>query len=361
MIKVLVVEDSPVVQELLTHILNSDPELKVIGTACNGKEALEFLTGKKPDVITMDIHMPVMDGFEATSSIMANNPVPIIIVSASWEPAEVEKTFQAIEAGALTCIEKPLGLGHPDYEKVSKNLIETVKVMAGVKLVRRWSKAKPTQTVPQSQGKKALFKLPEDLRVVAIGASTGGPPALQELFSGFPDDFAVPILIVQHISHGFLPGLVEWLGQSIKLTVSIASDNESLFPGTIYFAPDGKQMGVDIKGRIKLSDQKTENSLCPSVSYLFRSVSETYGPKAIGVLLTGMGKDGAEELKLMRDCGAITFAQDRETSVVHGMPGEAIKLGAAMYVLSPNGIAEMIKDMVNNTTQVLQRGDINGE
>lgn len=357
MIKVLVVEDSPVVQELLVHILNSDPELEVIGTAANGKEALEFLTGKKPDVITMDIHMPVMDGFEATSSIMANNPVPIVIVSASWEPAEVEKTFQAIEAGALTCIEKPLGLGHPDYEKASKNLIETVKVMAGVKLVRRWPKPKHTQTAPQ----KALVKLPEAVKVVAIGASTGGPPALQELFSGLPDGFDIPILVVQHISPGFLPGLVDWLSQSTKLTVRIASDNESLFPGTVYFAPDGKQMGVGLNDRLILSDEKTENSLCPSVAYLFSSVSKNYGPNAIGVLMTGMGKDGAEGLKLMRDRGAITFAQDKETSVVHGMPGEAIKLGAAIYVLPPNGIAEMIKDMVNNTTQVLQRGDLNGE
>lgn len=313
----------------------------------------------------MDIHMPVMDGFEATSSIMANNPVPIVIVSASWEPAEVEKTFQAIEAGALTCIEKPLGLGHPDYEKASKNLIETVKAMAGVKLVRRWPKDKQPQTASQPRINKTLFKLPEEVKVVAIGASTGGPPALQTLISGLPDGFDIPILIVQHISPGFLPGLVDWLSQSTKMTVRIASDKESLFPGTIYFAPDGKQMGVDLNARLILSEEKTENSLCPSVAYLFSSVSKNYGPNAIGVLMTGMGKDGAEGLKLMRDRGAITFAQDKETSVVHGMPGEAIKLGAAMYVLPPDGIAEMIKDMVNNTAQhkqrILQRGDINDE
>lgn len=350
MIKVLVVEDSTVVQELLVHILNSDPALKVIGTAANGKEALEFLSKKTPDVITMDIHMPVMDGFEATSTIMKSTPVPIIIVSASWQPAEVEKTFRAIEAGALTCIEKPLGLEHPDYAEISKSLIETVKAMAGVKLVRRWNK--PEQAQPQISPRttriKPLFKIPEDIKVVAIGASTGGPPALQALIAGLSDGFKVPVLIVQHISHGFLTGLVEWLGQSTKLTVRIASDNESLFPGTIYFAPDDKQMGVDLKGRIKLSKEKTENGLCPSVSYLFRSVSETYGPKAIGVLLTGMGKDGAEELKLMRDNGAITFAQDKESSVVHGMPGEAIQLNAATFVLQPGSIAEMIKNMVNN-------------
>lgn len=350
MIKVFVVEDSTVVQELLVHILSSDPALKVIGTAANGKEALEFLRKKTPDVITMDIHMPVMDGFEATSKIMQSTPVPIIIVSASWQPAEVEKTFRAIEAGALTCIEKPLGLEHPNYEKISKSLIETVKAMAGVKLVRRWNKPEQAQPQigPRTTRIKPLFKIPGDIKVVAIGASTGGPPALQALIAGLSDGFKVPILIVQHISHGFLPGLVEWLGQSTKLTVRIASDNESLFPGTIYFAPDGKQMGVDLKGRIKLSDEKTENGLCPSVSYLFRSVSENYGPKAIGVLLTGMGKDGAEELKLMRDNGAITFAQDKESSVVHGMPGEAIQLNAATFVLQPGSIAEMIKNMVNN-------------
>lgn len=354
MIKILIVDDSPVVQQLLAHILNSDAELKVIGTANNGKEALEFLRKQTPDIITMDIHMPVMDGYETTDMIMKSSPVPIVIVSASWEPAEVEKTFRAIEAGALTCIEKPLGIGHPDYEKASKNLIETVKVMAGVKLVRRWPKAERPQPkiVPRVQRISSLFNIPEDIKVVAVGASTGGPPALQALISGLPDGFSIPVLIVQHISPGFLPGLVEWLGQSTKLTVRIASDNEILLPGTIYFAPDGKQMGVDIKGRILLSNERAKNYMCPSAAYLFSSVSKSYGPKAIGVLLTGMGKDGAEELKLMRDCGAVTFAQDKESSVVHGMPGEAIKLDAAMFVLPPDSIAEMIKDMVNNNNTI---------
>lgn len=345
MIKVLVVEDSPVVRELIVHILNSDPKLKVIGTAGNGKEALEFIRKQTPDVITMDIHMPVMDGFEATDNIMQVKPVPIVIVSASWEPAEVEKTFKAIEAGALTCVEKPLGLGHPDYEKISTKLIETVKAMADVKLVRRWARPKAPLTVPPVQIKKT----PEHLKVIAIGASTGGPPALQTLLSTLPDSFSVPILIVQHIAPGFLPGLTEWLGQSTKMPVRIAAHKESLSPGTVYFAPDGKQMGVDLKGRLSLSEDKTGNGLCPSVGCLFRSVTERYGADAIGILLTGMGKDGAEELKLMRDNGAITFAQDKETSVVHGMPGEAISLGAAMHVLPPVRIAEMLIDMVNNT------------
>jgi two-component system chemotaxis response regulator CheB len=188
---------------------------------------------------------------------------------------------------------------------------------------------------------------PTEIRVVAIGASTGGPIVLQTILSRLPKNFLVPVLIVQHMASGFIHGFAEWLSQSSRLPVHVAANREYLLPGHAYVAPDGFQMGVEMGGRIALSKDEPENGLRPSVSYLFRSVAKVFGPNAVGVLLTGMGKDGAEELKLMRQKGAVTIAQDEESSVVHGMPGEAIELDATTYVLSPDKISEALISLVN--------------
>ncbi|MCL6560509.1 MAG: chemotaxis-specific protein-glutamate methyltransferase CheB [Firmicutes bacterium] len=338
MIRVLIVEDSPVVQALLDHILSSDPEIHVIGTASNGAEALGLLKRMKPDIITMDIHMPEMNGYEAIRRIMETHPVPIVIVSAGYNQEDLEQTFRALEAGAVAVVEKPAGVEHPGFENVAKKLIETVKLMSEVKVVRRWSRLRRADTGASRPG-LTLKQRPGDIKCVAIGASTGGPPVLQTVLSRLSKDFSAPIFIVQHIAAGFLQGLVDWLRQATGLPVHIASQGESPLPGHVYFAPDGFQMGVDSGGRIALRKEQQGNGLCPSASYLFRSVAEVFGPYAVGVLLTGMGNDGAEGLKLMKEKGAVTIAQDKDSSVVHGMPGEAIKLGAATYVLTPERIA----------------------
>lgn len=346
MIKVLIVEDSPVVQALLNHILSSDPEIQVIGTANNGAEALKLITQMKPDVITMDIHMPKMNGYEVTRRIVETHPVPIVIVSASYKPEDLDKTFRALEAGAVAAVEKPAGMGHPDFEDMAKRLVETVKLMSEVKVVRRWSRLRQAETAasrPVLESKQT----PADIKCVAIGASTGGPPVLQIILSGLSRDFSAPVLIVQHIAAGFLQGLAAWLGQATGLPVHIASHGEYFLPGHVYFAPDGFQMGVESRGRIALSKEEPDNGLRPSVSHLFRSVAKVYGPYAVGVLLTGMGNDGAEELKLMKDKGAVTIAQDKDSSVVHGMPGEAIKLGAATHVLPPDRIAVTLTRLIS--------------
>lgn len=346
MVRVLIVEDSPVQQALLGHILSSDPDVNVIGTANNGIEALNFLEQQKPDVVTMDLNMPKMSGLEATRRIMETYPVPIVIVSANWDPQEVATTFRAMEAGALTGVEKPRGIGHKHFEATAQQLVQTVKLMSEVKVVRRWPRLQTIQPHPQTPPVGEFRRPNVDIKLVAIGASTGGPPVLQTILSRLPKDFSVPILIVQHIATGFLPGLAEWLGQASRFPIRVPAHGDFLLPGHAYLAPDGLHLGVTQSNRAILSQVQPENNLRPAVSYLFRSVADQLGKQAVGVLLTGMGRDGAAELRLLRDRGAVTIAQDKESSVVHGMPGEAIQLNAATHVLSPERIAEILIKLV---------------
>lgn len=346
MINVLVVEDSPVVREFLVHILSADPAIKVIGVANDGEEALEAVRQKKPDVITMDIRMPRMNGLEATRLIMESNPTPIVIVSGTLG-AEEEASFRAIEAGALAVLPRPLGFGHPEHETTARELIQTVKLMAEVKVVRRWPRTRQAEAIkPASSPAEMGLKRPSaKIKLVAIGASTGGPVVLQQVLSGLPKNYQIPVLIVQHIAAGFVHGFAEWLAQSAGFPVEVATHGEYLLPGRAYLAPDGFHMRVQMGHRIALSNDVPENGLRPSVAALFRSVALVCGPEAVGVLLTGMGKDGAEELRLMKEKGAITIAQDEKSSVIHGMPGEAIRLGAATHVLPPERIAAMLASL----------------
>jgi two-component system chemotaxis response regulator CheB len=344
-IKVLVVEDSPVVREFLVHILNADTDIHVVGTAADGEEALAAVALKNPDVITMDIHMPRLDGLEATRRIMQAHPTPIVIVSGSRDPREVATTFDAMEAGALAVLPRPAGIGHPDHAATAAELIQTVKLMSEVRVVRRWPRRRETAArTPETNARRESGKV----RVIAIGASTGGPPVLQTILAALPKDLPVPVLIVQHMASGFVRGFVEWLAQSSRLPVHLAAHGEAMLPGHVYVAPDEHQMKVERGDRIVLTRDGPENGLRPSVACLFRSVAEVYGGDAVAGLLTGMGSDGAEELKTLKDRGAMTFAQDRDSSVVHGMPGEAIKLDAVTFILPPEKIAATLTNMVNH-------------
>jgi two-component system, chemotaxis family, protein-glutamate methylesterase/glutaminase len=344
-IDVLVVDDSRVTRMLVVHLLESDPQIRVVGTVADGQAALDFLKKNKPDVVLMDIHMPHMDGFEATRRIMETQPVPIVICSATTNPREVAITFRLMEVGAVACVEKPVAREHAEFEQLVANLLQTVKLMSEVKVVRRWPRSRLAPAAAPTERPAELEAAPTEIRVIGIGASTGGPPLLQSILAGLSKDFPAPILVVQHIAHGFLPGLAEWLNQTTGLTIHIASNGTTPLAGHVYLAPDDFHMGLGASGRIFLIKGEPENAVRPAVSHLFRSLAEACGPNALGILLSGMGTDGAAELKLMKDKGAITIAQDRESSVVHGMPGEAVKLNAAKYVLAPRQISEVLMNL----------------
>jgi len=271
---------------------------------------------------------------------MERAPTPIVMVSAAFNRDEVEMTFEAIKAGALAVVEKPAGPDHPKHAETARLLIQTVKLMAEVKVVRRWSRMKsvvpPTQPPTRPDGK---------IRLIAIGASTGGPGVVAEILSGFSS--APPVLIVQHIAPGFTAGLAEWLDRGTRLEVKLAGPDEPVRSGTVYLAPEGVQMGVTKDGRIRLAKEPAEDGFCPSASYLFQSVAAAFGRSAIGILLTGMGRDGASGLQRLRAAGGPTIVQDEESSVVFGMPAEAIRVGAAEYVLSPEQIVGTIRALVN--------------
>lgn len=330
-IGVVVVDDSPTVREFLVLLLNSDPEIQVVGIAGDGKQALEIVRRKKPDIITMDANMPGMNGFEATREIMQTQPTPIIMVSGAHDGEEVGAVFKAREAGALILIARPGTSDRPEDRVDVENLIRIVKAFAEVKVVTRWKRhaARPTTALPTDEGRP-----PQPIQVVAIGASTGGPMALRTLFSGLRKALPVPVIIVQHMADGFTAGFAEWLSREAGIPVRPACRGERIHSGQVYVAPDGYHMLIGPGGQIRLDGSGPVDGPRPSVARLFGSVAEVYGNRALGILLTGMGTDGAAEMKRMNSLGAITIAQDAQSSIVHGMPGEAIRIGAASYVLS---------------------------
>jgi two-component system chemotaxis response regulator CheB len=343
MIRVLVVDDSALMRKILSQILQAEGVFDVVGTAADGEEALRCVEELRPDVVTMDIHMPYMDGHEATLRIMQEHPTPIVIISSSYDSNDVEKAMWALSSGALAAVEKPVAAGHPRYEHMVAELTRTVRLMSEIKVIRR----QPTPARVAAPDASAMPRREGKARIIAIGASTGGPPVLRSLFEGLPADLGVPVVLVQHIAEGFTRGLAEWLDASCPLLVNVATSGEHLAPGRVYIAPSGSHMSIDGDRRVVLLDAPPEYGVRPSVSHLFRSVASAFKDESVGVLLSGMGRDGALELKMLRDAGAVTIAQDKETSVIHGMPGEAISLGAATYVLPPEEILRMLPTLVN--------------
>ena len=353
-IKVLIVEDCAITRDLLVRILSSVPEICVVHCARNGSEALASLAQCEPDVITMDIHMPGLDGYEVTRRIMETRPVPIIIVSSAYDPEDVTQTFHAMEAGAVAAVEKPPGPGAADYEKLARKLTDMVKAMAEVRVVKRWPHARAAARVAAPALPREAGRGPSaEVQIVVIGASTGGPPVLEEILSALPKPFPAPILIVQHIASDFVQGLADWLTQRTGLPVSVAVDGHRAEPGCAYLAPDGSHLTVGAGGRIGCRIGEPENGLRPAVSCLFRSAAAEYGRNAVGVLLTGMGSDGAKELKVMREAGGVTIALDKASSIIHGMPGAAVELGAATHILPPGRIAELLGELVAFRTPIM--------
>jgi two-component system chemotaxis response regulator CheB len=341
MIRVLVVDDSPTARALLVEILRGDPEIEVVGEAKDGLEAVEQTIKLRPDLVTMDVRMPRLDGFAATKEIMIVAPTPIVIVTASLEPREVEVAMQSLRTGALAALRKPPGPRSAGFEEAARRLVTTVKAMAHVKVVRHWrplggaaDQVPATKEQRRAPAPGPASSLPRPFRqVVALAASTGGPAALHRLLSQLPGDFAAPVLVVQHNSQGFMNGLVSWLNGSCDLSVKIAEQGEALQPHTVYVAPDDRHLGVSAQAVVTLSAAPPVGQFRPSGTFLFESAARAFGPSLVAVILTGMGDDGVEGLRAVRQAGGRVIAQDQASSVVWGMPGAAVAAGLADEVL----------------------------
>jgi two-component system chemotaxis response regulator CheB len=338
-IRVLLVDDSPLALVVLQQMLAASPDIEVVGTATNGADALELIPVLQPTLICTDYHMRGMNGLEFTQHVMARFPRPILVVSSAVGATDTDRVFALLEAGAVDVFPKPRS--GPDADPfVAEKFIKKVKIVAGVWVRGRLPKEAVVSTTPAH-----LRVLPEPMRatrapkIVAIGASTGGPQALQTILSQLPGRFPLPILCVQHISVGFLPGLVSWLDALYPGRVQIARIGETPSPGRVYFPQENTHLVLDRAGRMQVSMEPPHGGHRPSINVTFLSVAEHYGDAAIGVLLTGMGRDGGEGMEALARAGAWTIAQDEASCVIFGMPRDAVERGAARAVLPLNDIA----------------------
>lgn len=337
MIRVVVAEDSRAAQDLIVALLEADPEIRVVGRAANGAEAVEMVARLRPDLVTLDIQMPVMDGFEATRRIMSSTATPIILVSSRVDRADVELSLRATQLGAVMVLPKPSGPGSPGFGAEGDELRSMVRALSQVKVVRR----RPAPESPASAPAARPTPRPRwgaTVRVVAVGTSTGGPAALQELLSGMRG-FPAAVLVVQHIARGFVDPLVQWLRAVAPLTVRVAAAGERPQPGVVYLAPDDAHLEVSPDGLLLLARTPPVGGFRPSATRLFETVAAAYGAAAVGVVLTGMGSDGVAGLAGAREAGMHVIAQDEATSVVWGMPGAAVEKGLADEVLPLGAIA----------------------
>lgn len=342
-IRVLIAEDSPTARTLLVELFKSSPEFEVAGAVENGADAIERAIVLSPDLIIMDVHMPVLDGLDATKEIMRESPTPIVMVSASASMRDVGLGLSATQAGALILMEKPRSPGTPEYDDDCRQLLSMAKAMAAVKVVRRWGAPGTARRQPGETDRKSGDRTP---RLVAIGTSTGGPAALHRILIDLPPDFPVPIVLVQHMAHGFIEGLAKWLSANVALRVSVAVQGETLVPGTVYVGPDDRHFGVGADGRVALSDASPIGGFRPSVDFLFDSCARAYGSALTACILTGMGQDGLNGLRTVKARGGRIIAQDELSSVVFGMNGKAIESGLADEILSLDVIGNRLKEIV---------------
>lgn len=334
-IRVLVVEDSATVRQRLVDILASDPELELVGEAQDGKRAIEICQQCRPDVITMDMMLPVMSGFSATEYIMAHCPTPILVVSASINRGELFKIYEALAAGAVDVLEKPTGTeAEGAWER---RFLSTLKLVARIRVITH-PRARLAGLSASAPDPRPLSTEPcrpaRKFDLVAIGASTGGPGAIVEILRSLPAEFQLPILLVLHINEPFGTAFADWLDGQTSRRVSYPVDGAPLASanGRVVMAPGGRHLVVR-NGRLHLNTDPERHSCRPSVDVLFESVARECGASAAACLLTGMGKDGALGLLKIRTAGGMTIAQDETTSVIYGMPREAAMLGAATHVL----------------------------
>ncbi len=341
-INVLVVDDSPTVREALVVMLQTAPDFQVVGQARDGQEAAQLAARLRPDVITMDIRMPRVDGLEATRRIMSTVPTPIVVVANHVYESDLNIAFNAIAAGALTVVEKPQGLILSDFTTVRDQLVDTVRLMADVPVIHHWRKE--SQSLVSPSALQTTLTSPngrphQRLEVIGIACSTGGPGALATILRALPADFSVPIVIVQHITKGFVAGLAHWLEHETGRPVGVAQHGTVLEPGSVILAPDDYHIQINRQGFVQLSTGIPYHGLRPSANFLFRSLAQAYGSRAAGLILTGMGDDGVDGLVELHAAGGVTIAQDENSCIVYGMPREAVARRAIDHVLALEQVA----------------------
>lgn len=316
----MIVEDSIVVRTLLTHIIGSDPRLTVAGAFATAEEAIAALPVLQPDVISMDIRLPGMDGLEATRRIMADRPTPIVVISASMDGGAMGNSMDALRAGALSVVEKPVGLGDAGYSRVAQEIRTQLAIMSEVAVVRRRMRIAPVlATAPARQRAPALL---------LVAASTGGPPALARLFAALPADPGVPVLLVQHMGASFMTGFANWLDSVVPQRVEIARHGELPRSGTIHVAPGDAHLSLRPGGVMMVGRDAPIGGQRPSATRMIESAAQAMDGAALAVVLTGMGEDGATGVQALLAAGGQAVAEDPSTSVVYGMPAAAQRMGA---------------------------------
>jgi two-component system chemotaxis response regulator CheB len=346
-VRVLVVEDSLTVRRTLCDCIVADPELELIGEAEDGKRAIELCQERRPDVVTMDMMLPLMTGLAATEYIMAHCPTPILVVSSSFNRGELFKTYDALAAGAVDVLEKPLG-DEPDGSWERK-FLTTVKLVSRIRVIThpraRLGVHKRQRLIPQRMTPEAREAVPKP-KVIALGASTGGPGAIVEVLRTLSSNCSLPVLLVLHINEPFGAAFADWLDVQTGRRVAYARDGEPIgaATGRVVMAPPDRHLVVR-DGRAHLTLDPERHSCRPSVDVLFESLAREYGPTAAACLLTGMGRDGAAGLLEIRKAGGFTIAQDEATSIVYGMPREAVLLGAAGRVLPLSEIGPVLNSL----------------
>jgi two-component system, chemotaxis family, protein-glutamate methylesterase/glutaminase len=345
-VKIVLVEDSPVAMELLQRLFNSTPEVDVVGTAKNGQEAIAMIPKLNPDVICTDLHMAPVDGLELTRHVMANFPRPILVISNSVKQDDTKNIFGLLQAGAVDIFPKPMSNNYADFESIKQRLVTKIKMLSTVKVI---AKAMPIAGVPSlgvnltsSSFSAAPMGGSSAFKAIAIGASTGGPQAIHKIITNLPGNFSTPIICAQHISDGFLAGLISWLKEDSRLQIKIAQAGEMPMPGTVYFAPEQTNLELDPQGKFIYTNFPSTTGTCPSIDALFKSVARIYGKAGASILLTGIGNDGVEGMKGIMAAGGTTIAQDEQTCVVFGMSKAAIAAGAAQHVLGIDKIAPFL-------------------
>ena len=325
--RVVLVEDSPVALEILQRLLNSSPDVDVVGTARDGVEGLEVINRTQPDVICTDFLMEKMDGLELTERVMADDPRPILVISNFVQKKDVDNVFRLLQAGAADVFPKPSTDSPTDYEQLKAALVTKIKVLSNMKVAAKRSgqslNAKP-MTFGALGNQPPMTNVSSRVKVIAIGASTGALPSIQKIVCQLPANFPFPIICTVHVSTGVLSGLVNWLSSECPLKVKIAEVGESPLPGTVYFSPEKNNLELDSRGKFIYTPCPEADKHCPCISVTFNSIAKFYGKATAGVLLTGIGRDGAQGLQAIAQAGGITVAQEDKGGAAFGMVKEGM-------------------------------------